>query len=855
MTPEIYAKKKEELLGILTDILQIPNLSATDRDFFERKKRKLQEDEFSISLIGEFQGGKSTTFDALCGGREISPRGNNIKTSACKIKVTNISGDNEEHAKITWKTNADLVLTINKVLVSIEPEKIGYKPEEKRAYSIADYLDLSNPSHQILVRKAINEEWEKLSNDDFDTKDILIIAEFILEFYNETKDLRKVCDCSLEEASQMMVFPDGMMTRFTNNGIKAFKPEEALFAFIQSVDCYIKSKTLERLGCTVTDCPGLFASDYDTSVATQTIIDSDATLYLLSGYNMMGQDDKRAISEIVKIKTAGTSKEDSAFKTALDNIFFAINQRKSDYETSFVNHDLTEINTFGFEKQELPLYNALLYYLAQFGDSYIKNRLDSHTIARFMDKGKIYGNNIETIWVKMVHKVLTNLDIDNDIKTLSEQSVASLFKLSKADTLFEDIETSIIDKKAHSILIENGAKKVDEVLHSIEEELKRREKAATADVAAKAMEYKKAKDDFKKFEDGVKELLESSFSKEDIIRPMINDVYTRYFRNPEIIENISFHITKDLIEYIGKGSTKWKGFKSIVGKLFSDKLEKKMEDEIISEVKPFFGNAFKIHLTPILLNLVFRLKNGTDASFKIHFVPELNRIAKEIKNLWDVSVNSSPILKTLKIETAPLEPQNMEVAKLDYKKFLSNEFAGDLAGLAVSDTLNDILQSVIGICIGMITMIVLDAVFAFGIGLIIGGIIEVLYIVGALKRKEYHSKADFDKKQLNLYNTIYTALSGALGNNENQYQICFSDENKSLVAIPNSIAQQYKDFYRVELEAKKKDLMTKINDEEIHYKGTKEDLQEVSESAKKQRKETIVPLRERLETFIKYIDN
>lgn len=854
MTPEIYAKKKEELLGILTDILQIANLSATDREFFERKKKKLQEDEFSISLIGEFQGGKSTTFDALCGGREISPRGNNIKTSACKIKVTNISGNNEEHAKITWKTNAELVLTISKVLVSLNPEEIGYNPEEKKAYSIADYLDLSSPSHQNIVRKAINEEWEKLSNDDFDTKDILIIAEFILKFYNETKDLRKIHDCSLEEASQMMVFPDNMLTRFTNDGIKAFKPEESLFVFIQSVDCYIKSKTLERLGCTITDCPGLFASDYDTSVATQTIIDSDATLYLLSGEKMIQQGDKRAISEIVKIKTAGTLKEDDTFRTALDNIFFAINQRKSDDETSFVNQDLTEINTFGFEKQELPMYNALLYYLAQFGNSYLKNQLDQHTITRFLDKGRKYGDNIERIWVKMVRKVLNNLDLDNDIEALSEQSVASLFKLSKADTLFESIETSIIGKKAHSILIDNGAKKVDEGLHSIEEELKRREKAATADVAARAMEYKKAKDDFKAFEYGVKELLESSFSKETVIRPMINDVYTRYFRNPEIIENISFHITKDLIEYIRKGSTRWKGFKDIVGRLFSDKLKKKMEDEIASEIKPFFGNAFKIHLTPILQNWLSMLQNGTDVSFMRIFVPELNDIANKIKTLWNTSVSSSPLLQTLSIAAAPLEPQNMEAAKLDYKKFMSNDMTENLAGLAVSDALNDILHTVIGICIGLIVTFILDAVLMFGAALIIGCITELLYIVGALERKEYNSKEDFNKKQRNLYNAIYNTLTAALGNIENQEKICFSDEKKSLIAIPNSIAQAYRDFYLLELGAKRRELTDKIIKEEEMYKGKKEDLLNISTSAKKQRQDVIVPLRGRVEKFIKDIE-
>lgn len=854
MTPEIYAKKKEELLGILTDILQIADLSATDRDFFERKKKKLQEDEFSISLIGEFQGGKSTTFDALCGGREVSPRGNNIKTSACKIKVTNISGNNEEHAKITWKTNAELVLTISKVLVSLNPEEIGYNPDEKKAYSITDYLDLSNPSHQALVRKAINEEWEKLSNNDSDTKDILIIAEFILKFYNETKDLRKVCDCSLKEASQMMVFPDDMITRFTNNGIKAFKPEESLFVFIQSVDCYIKSKTLERLGCTITDCPGLFASDYDTSVATQTIIDSDATLYLLSGEKMIGQGDKRAISEIVKIKTAGILKEDDTFRTALDNIFFAINQRKSDDETSFVNHDLTEINTLGFGKQELPMYNALLYYLAQFGNSYLKNQLDQHTITRFLDKGKKYGDNIERIWIRMVRRVLNNLDLDNDIEDLSEQSVASLLKSSKADTLFESIETSIIGKKAHSILIENGAKKVDEGLHSIEEELKRKEKAATTDVAVKAMEYKKAKDDFKAFEDGVKELLESSFSKETVIRPMIDDVYTRYFRNPEIIENISFHITKDLIEYIGKGSTKWKGFKDIVGKLFSDKLKKKMEDEITSEVKPFFGNAFKIHLTPILQNWLSLLEKGTDVSFKRLFVQELNDIANKIKTLWNTSVSSSPLLQTLNITTAPLEPQNMEVAKLDYKKFMSNDMAEDIAGLAVSDSLNEILHSVIGVCIGMIVAFVLDTFLTFGVALIVGGIIELLYIAGALERKEYKSKEDFNKKERNLYNAIYNILTDALGDMKNKEKICFSDEKKSLVAIPDSMAQAYRNFYLLELGAKRKELTDRISKEEEMYKGRKENLLNISTTAKKQRQDVIVPLRGRVEQFIKDIE-
>lgn len=90
-----YQEKKMSLISIIDDIINVEELNSSIKSQFISTKRKLQEDEFSITLIGEFQGGKSTTFDSLCGGREISPRGNNIKTSSCRISMTNISEDIE----------------------------------------------------------------------------------------------------------------------------------------------------------------------------------------------------------------------------------------------------------------------------------------------------------------------------------------------------------------------------------------------------------------------------------------------------------------------------------------------------------------------------------------------------------------------------------------------------------------------------------------------------------------------------------------------------------------------------------------------------------------------------------------
>lgn len=147
-------------------------------------------------MIGEYQGGKSTTFDALCGGREISPRGNNVKTSACKVVATNVSETIEEYALVTWKSNVELVQTISPLLGSIEPERLGFNPSTKNVFSLTEYVDFENPSHVSLIKEAVDYEEKNCGNDPA-TKDIIQIARFILEFYGKTKDYRKKGRCNV----------------------------------------------------------------------------------------------------------------------------------------------------------------------------------------------------------------------------------------------------------------------------------------------------------------------------------------------------------------------------------------------------------------------------------------------------------------------------------------------------------------------------------------------------------------------------------------------------------------------------------------------------------------------------------
>lgn len=856
-----YQEKKMSLISIIDDIINVEELNSSIKSQFISTKRKLQEDEFSITLIGEFQGGKSTTFDSLCGGREISPRGNNIKTSSCRISMTNISEDIEEYAIVFWKSNYELALTIYDVLTFLSAEDFGFAEDKYHEFNVCEVVDFSNEDHLNLINKAIRMGWKALNDGwDKDKKDILIIAEFIVNFYNSVKESFLQEQYTIDEASSLMTFPVNMMKRFSENGINAFSESESLFTFVKSIKCYVHSEALAKLGCTFNDCPGLFASRYDTAIALQTINESDATLYLLGGEKQIGQSDKRAIAKIAKINASGaTSDEDKASK--LTNIFFAINQRKSDEETSFVDLNLAEINSLGvgYNIDNLPTYNALLYYLATFGKSFIGNNLDQSTINTFLTRNARYGLEVPTIWVKMVKRALSAIDIDYENYGLSsielnEPTISLLFKLSKAEELFAKIETYVINQKAESILLTNGAERIETCLSNLESKLKLRETTALQDTATKAAEFQNAREKYDQFKSEVEVLLDQSF-KPNVTYPIIEDVYDNYIRSSEFLDSISLSITKDLIEYMKQGSTTWKGIKNLWGKAFSDKIKAKVDADIKADVEPFFKEAFKSQLTPILQKWVSDLGSGSNRQYRIHFIPELNRISDEIKRLWSNKVVESPLLKSIKITTAPIEPNNLKVSKVNYRDHIKINMVEDIASNSLGETFNILLQAVIGAIIGFIVIVVLDSIFTLGIACIVGAIIEILYIVGALSPKEINTKEDLNKKERKLFEAIKNSISDALSNKDNKEKICYNDTAISLIAIPNSIANGYRSYYREQLDIQAQELKAEIDEANNDYTKTLDELRAISRNAENLRNNTITPLKNKTLLFIESVKN
>ena len=286
-----YTEFRDELVGIIDEFMthkaevdpkgkSIQQLSSV--------RKQLMESQFEIALIGEFQGGKSTTFNALCGGREISPRGlgtGGVKTSAAVITAQNIAGNEtrngmSEWAEITWLPKPTL------------QSRIAY------ALNLEDKEVLPSVAE---LEKAAKTAWKKLSPDDDDVRDMLQVATLQLRLL-KSKEFDSIIQRNLvaiDEFQKYVQFPKNWEMRWGEKGYDAdFTIEESLFAALDSVLVRIHSEYLQRLGCRITDCPGLFVSKWDTERALEVMSRSNAVWYLLNGNKEMGQEQKRVLQSI-----------------------------------------------------------------------------------------------------------------------------------------------------------------------------------------------------------------------------------------------------------------------------------------------------------------------------------------------------------------------------------------------------------------------------------------------------------------------------------------------------------------------------------------------------------------------------
>ena len=461
-----YTKYRDSLISLFSEFIDkgidvdneyIPKLVAG--------RKRLMEGQFEIALVGEFQGGKSTTFNTLCGGREISPRGLNgggIKTSAAVITAQNISdGETKnglgEWAEITWVTGEDVKKRIMDVLGIQKDQSVS-------GGEIASLLKkkwTADPSDEELDRLRIATlQWRLLSSANFEkyrAKTIVGINEF----------------------QNLVKFPKDWEPRWEKHFDADFTLEECLFTCIDNVLVRIKSPALARLGCRITDCPGLFVSQWDTEKALSVMARANAIWYLLSGDKQIGGGeksggDKKALQRI----------KDNGWQ---DKCFLSLNRRKGKSITeALIKTNLSILKGYGFDPNKLFKYNALLSYrLAQLKRHAAQTLSEKDleclaieakpdaVVSEVLQDYSREPRNVHKALRRLIAKLLGNMDEDDlgdEVRAadeISDEILAKLYNEAGINEISANIEKLIVASRARSILITHGTQECTKVLTAL----------------------------------------------------------------------------------------------------------------------------------------------------------------------------------------------------------------------------------------------------------------------------------------------------------------------------------------------------------------------------------------------------
>ena len=516
MTPENYSARRDELLSELQEILKIEGLPDKTAKELKAVSRKLVSNVFNIVLIGEFQGGKSTTFNSICDGREISPRGAMIKTSACKISAQNLPDpDAAEYAILEWKQESELIETIRKIIAPYLREKAPARFGNLQDSEISNELHLTDEGDVRLIKACLDDEWERYSASpaDYDPDgegnlDILYIASLIVENCarqdfrdklvgkaNDNGDVEPIrTRISIPELAKYVVFPKEWNRRWEQKqkAATAFLPDEVAFAFLGSVMCYLHSPNLARLGCVVTDCPGLFASPWDTRVAWEAMVESDAILYLIGGDKAMSNKDLKALKQI------RSTKQDH-------KLFFAVNARiKKDLLISkILPANVGFLHNAGFpdvNESNIYVFHSLLGLCSRNGVAIKNHELDDVSLERFVRVAHYaddtYPEDAAALWPLLVEDrlrdYLSRAEFAN--KDIYLDDITALGDVSGMNALLNVIENTVVLKKAEALLVSGGSKPINEAMVLLEGELRNQESLATKNKDKFAEEERKARE-------------------------------------------------------------------------------------------------------------------------------------------------------------------------------------------------------------------------------------------------------------------------------------------------------------------------------------------------------------------------
>ncbi|MBQ4613865.1 MAG: dynamin family protein [Akkermansia sp.] len=306
-----------------TPVLEKAQLIQKRHLTYSTPAEKLKADTYTLVLIGGFQSGKSTLFNYLCDGRELSPVGpcgGGIRTSGCMVTAHPVKEGESERAIVTWRSPEELLAALGNPLIKYFENPVSFSALTPNEVNLDKEEDRNKLAQ--LAKQELTDPTADLSDENMELlRFTLVVCRFYKQFEQRCKTGKN--ECMPDETVKLTSYPQTWDYKWVNiqeentwTELPDFSEEEVQFVFCGGVELFLDSPILRNIGCSIIDCPGLFISKWDTEIASRCIREANAILYLLKGQDQLSQEAITALRECIRLGGA-------------HKIIFGANLRKS----------------------------------------------------------------------------------------------------------------------------------------------------------------------------------------------------------------------------------------------------------------------------------------------------------------------------------------------------------------------------------------------------------------------------------------------------------------------------------------------------------------------------------------------
>lgn len=650
-------------------------------------QKKCAEDQFEVVLLGEFQEGKSTTFDVLCNGRELSPQGDSVKsTSAVPVSVEVVRPEaipecvqsnsglyHDEWADLHFKEEAQIKEEIYRTFevyladISQAAQSIASFTDQAMAQEFKAHLtalkgftqgageqdsevsifklqfNLNNKEHIDIVRDLVRIEWMAWNadrrHDCMSTKhrQQLEVLTLYLAFYG-ADDYKKLIEKRIVPVSEfgkyVLFTPEWKRNTPTNLDV-TLKLNDCIFAFLDFVVIHIHSDLLAQINCRVTDCPGLGASAYDTAVARRVLDRADGVWFVKKCDKQLGAQTLGDIFNLIK----GTGR---LARTGMSlNLWrshrMCLEDDPDTGESCLVNCCKSQLEKEGYEFPVSPI-NARLAFLSALG----KRKLNNHEFTTSERKWLfgIDGDYLDPNWgdeklwveaVKCANETSKIREIRDGMTKLDEKSVNLLWTHSYMDDALCVMEKIVLEQKARSILIDKGSNAAFSIIKKYEHELELTQGATEQDAQSQKVALDRARKTLETFLGKVVGIKQRHF---DLLWPrnlperLAND-FVRYILGGDFCDKFAQKCAAAIFELNSNcGGLSANDFKT----RFSQEIHEPLIDLVRGRYKEFVSKEWKVGSKCEEVNNFFNLATafGIEVENEVRALEEQDEIFKEL---------------------------------------------------------------------------------------------------------------------------------------------------------------------------------------------------------------------------------